>query len=166
MIKIQISNPNLLNLKNDNDSNIEEAIETIFPSDTEYALLIWDNIFIPLSYKYDISKMISDFILLEKFILSKEKYIDIYWASNTFSSIWKLERNQNMINIQSKWNCVLGGLTDLLNCKSEITIDSNQLRIELLSMLNFLKLCLDKCDYSSELNDYEDLEFICSSDII
>jgi hypothetical protein len=158
MIKIQISNPRLLGIKDDNDSNIEDAIETIFPSNTEYAFLIWNNIFIPLSYKYDISKMINDFIFLEKFIDSNEEEINIYWASNTFSSIWKLQKKQNMIKIQSKWNCVLGSLIDLLNTKSEIVVDSKQLNMELYKMLKFIKLSLDKCNYNNKLIDYFELE--------
>ena len=41
MIKIQLSNPVLLPIKEKEVLNLEDAIESIFPLDTEYLILIW-----------------------------------------------------------------------------------------------------------------------------
>ncbi|MDH6310483.1 hypothetical protein M2451_004011 [Dysgonomonas sp. PFB1-18] len=156
MIKIQISNPELSFVKNKDDASIEEALESIFLRNTEYAVLIWENLFIPLSYKYDISIMAKDFIKILEFIEGTDSKIEIHWASNTFSSIWYLTKLQNgELEIKSLWVCVLGELRELLTKKSNICVTQIAFSKELRKMLFFLKDCLDKCGYTAnELYDY------------
>ena len=55
---IQTSNPYIANKTNADDNKLSEAIESIFPMDTEELILFWNHVGIPLSYKYDISYMI------------------------------------------------------------------------------------------------------------
>lgn len=42
--------------------NIAEAIEYIFPMITEKAFIVWNNVYIPFSYKYDVSSMIENIL--------------------------------------------------------------------------------------------------------
>lgn len=57
---ILAGNPRVQSIENSDDKSLSEAIETVFPLNTEYAILSWNYISIPLSYKYDISYMIDD----------------------------------------------------------------------------------------------------------
>ena len=52
IFSVQASNPKYWkNVLDEEDSSLSDAIETIFPLNTEYAFLEWNHIFIPLSYK-------------------------------------------------------------------------------------------------------------------
>lgn len=69
---IQANNPKVLKEYNAEDESIADAMETIFPLYTESAILVWNHISIPLSYKYDISYMMDDVLdLLESFMQAK-----------------------------------------------------------------------------------------------
>ncbi len=156
MFKIQISNPEILGIIDENDTNIEEAIQTIYPVETEYAFMIWNHIFIPLSYKYDISLMIKDFILIYQFLRSeKEKTWQLHWASNTFASYWELIKDGDYIQIKTIWNTVIGKLESVLNSNSEMTIKSALLAQEIQIIIVFIKKSLESVGYNSEnLEDF------------
>jgi hypothetical protein len=160
MFKVQISNPEILTIVDKNDKSIEEAIQTIFPLETEYGFVIWNHIFIPVSYKYDISFMIKDFILLCKFIEDEnEKTFQLHWVSNTFASQWELVKKGDSIQIKTVWSNVIGRLEGLLNSNSEITIKSILLAQEIQSMIVFIKKSLESVGYNSKnLDDFYLLE--------
>ena len=61
---IQASNPRVQHKIDYEDSSLSDIIETIYPLYTEHAILTWNYISIPLSYKYDISYMIDDLSLI------------------------------------------------------------------------------------------------------
>lgn len=154
MFKIQISNPEILAIIDKNDTGIEEAIQTIFPLETEYAFMVWNHIFIPLSYKYDISLMIKDFILLYKFASNEnEKIFALHWASNTFASKWELVKEGDSIQIKTVWFEVIGSLENLLNSHSEMTIESILFVKEIQSMIFFIKKSLESVGYNSKYLD-------------
>jgi hypothetical protein len=166
MIKIQLSNPIVLNVHDVEDENIEEALQTIFPLDTELAFLRWNYFYIPLSYKYDISIIIMDFIKLYEFIYDDDSdYLLINWTSSSFLSRWDVYKdNDNNIRIQSKWDAVLGNLKGLLNDDGETLINTNELGGEIKKLIVFLKFSLEKNGYNStNIYDYYLLEKLSSS---
>lgn len=59
--EIQLSNPQLTYVFDSEVETMDEAIETIFPMDTEYAIVKWNYHFIPIGYKYDVSCLYNDF---------------------------------------------------------------------------------------------------------
>ena len=59
---IQANNPRVLKEHDLEDKNISDAMETIFPLYTESAVMMWNHICVPLSYKYDISYMMDDML--------------------------------------------------------------------------------------------------------
>lgn len=164
MFKVQLCNPEILTIIDENDTGIEEAIETIFPLETEYGFIMWNNIFIPVSYKYDISFMIKDFVRLYQFVKSEnEKTLLLHWASNTFASQWELVKKGDSTQIKTFWTTVIGGIEDLLNSKSEITIDSALFAQEIQSMIIFIKKSLESVGYNSHnLEDFYLLE-VCAN---
>jgi hypothetical protein len=140
MFKIQLSNPVILPYEGDDaEITLDEAIESIFPSDTEYLILTWNHIYIPLNYKYDISCMISDFIRILQFMENdSSEPLEIYWTSNTFASIWTLHQLGNEIKLHSKWNCVIGGTENLLNKSSENQLEKEEFKNEIKKLLAFI----------------------------
>lgn len=156
MIKIQLSNPILLNVYDEDDETIEEALQTIFPLDTELAFLKWNYIYIPLSYKYDISIMITDIIRLYEFIYNKtSNHLLINWSSNTFLSTWNIYKEDNTIKVKSAWHEVSGRLKDLLNLDNEAISNVSELGGEIEKLILFIKLSLEKNGYNSDtLSDF------------
>jgi len=165
MINIQISNPVLLQMTDEESMNLEDAIESIFPLDTEYLILIWNNIFIPLSYKYDISLMVLDFIKILHFLKDNEiDKLEIHWASNTFASIWKMEKINDSVNIKSEWKTVNGGTQDKLNKLNENKILVNDFAEEIKKLLAFLKSSIEKSGINCDLvEDFATLENVITN---
>ena len=48
---VQVSNPEASGKLESDDESFQEAIESLFPLHTEYAFIIWNNVYVPLSYK-------------------------------------------------------------------------------------------------------------------
>lgn len=162
MFEIQISNPSVSEIRNENDKNLDEAIESIFPLLNEYAFLIWNHIYIPLSYKYDISVMIKDIAFLIKELSEKEEGIlEINWPSNTFSASWTIKFTLSEVSIAATWNYVLGNLTDLLNNTRGIEIPRQEFIDKWMELLSFIKAKLEAAGYNStNLVDFFELEHL------
>jgi hypothetical protein len=159
MFKIQISNPATIKDRNRDDGNIVAAIQSIFPLVNEYCFIIWDHIFIPLSYKYDISIMIKDILRIINFIKKEEKCLEIHWASNTFFSLWKMEFTSHSVIIESTWKTVLGDLTELLKKKTVLEVDKQVFLNEWKTLALFVKNKLEEAGYNStNLEDFDELE--------
>lgn len=89
---IQASNPRTNSIANPNDKTLADAIETIFLLNTESAILMWNYISVPLSYKYDISYMIEDILLLLDALRSRENgEMTIHWLPDTFRCNWTVQ---------------------------------------------------------------------------
>jgi len=69
---IQASNPKSQDKVETGDGSLADAIENTFLLNTENAILMWNYICIPLSYKYDISYMIEDIVSLLSEMQNKE----------------------------------------------------------------------------------------------
>jgi hypothetical protein len=161
MFDIQISNPVAIEVRDKNDNDLNEAIQSIFPLENEYCFIIWNHIFIPVSYKYDISFMINDIIEIVNFIKKGDGTLEIHWASNTFASIWKIECTPQSTKIESRWNDVLGKLEKLLNENATLEVDTQTFLDKWKILLLFIKSKLERAGYNSNnLLDFYQLENI------
>lgn len=123
---IQASNPKFQYVENFDDESLSDAIESAFPLNTENAILSWNYVSIPLSYKYDISYMMEDILKLLYDLQSKEDgKIVIHWLPDTFRSNWTLSWNNGKLEIQSQWECTVGHLERILNEKPNISLSIN-----------------------------------------
>jgi len=105
---IQASNPRFQAIMNPNDECLAEAIESTFPLFTENAILVWNHISVPLSYKYDISYMINDILTLMN-MMQKVNIGEwtIHWLPDSFRSDWFIKWNRDDVQIVSQFNCRL-----------------------------------------------------------
>jgi hypothetical protein len=131
------------------DEKLSEAIETIFPMMTEEALIIWNTIYIPLNYKYDVSCMIEDILCMLKAIRENPNHgvLRISWPSNSFACDWKLVWDQGILIISSVWRTVLGHTENLLN-------KANKIKVNLLEFLYEWKMLLEVLIYNLEQSGY------------
>jgi len=150
--RIQASQPKNNSEFNNEDEKLSEAIETIFPMLTEEALIIWNTIYIPLNYKYDVSYMIEDILYMLKVLSEnpKEGILRINWPSNTFACEWNLAWNKGALTINSVWHSVLGHTQQLLNKSNKIETSILEFLSEWKMVLEVLIKNLEQCGYSNK----------------
>ena len=126
VFNLQVSNPHYNKKIDLEDESITEAMETIYPLFNEKAIMVWNNIYIPLCFKYDISVMIPDIIIMLKLLQQKESGEQVViWPSDTFEALWDIKWNGDRVNITSSWKSVVGSLENILNENHEIQIAKN-----------------------------------------
>lgn len=124
---IQANTPQKTGVFESDDYDLSTAIETIFPMLTEDAILVWNHIYVPLSYKYDISCMMEDIIkMLNSIRLLFSGELEIRWPSNTFESKWHIKWADGVITVTSFWQTVVGDTVDLLNSKNKFTMETEK----------------------------------------
>ncbi|CAM4107962.1 hypothetical protein [Saccharibacillus endophyticus] len=99
-------------------------MESVFPLHGEHAVLVWNHIPILLSYKYDLSCMIEDLLLIIEELQSRHSgELTNHWVSNTFAHEWRFEWSDNRLTIESKWGEIGNGLDELLRRSGPVTLD-------------------------------------------
>lgn len=97
---------------------------------------MWNYISIPLSYKYDISYMMEDILLLLYALQYREKgELTIHWLPDTFRCGWIVRWDREKLNIQSQWENTVGHLERLLNEKPNISLKKDDFIKEWKSIL-------------------------------
>jgi len=142
------------------DKKISEAIETVFPMMTEDAFMVWNTIYIPLSYKYDISYMIDDILMMLRKLREDTNggTMQIAWPSDTFAAKWDLKWDNKTLIINTRWNCVSGHVEKLLNESNSMQIEIRDFITEWKSVLKVLIDNLLACGYcESNLSDINGL---------
>jgi hypothetical protein len=140
---IQASDPQPSKFVSAEGLSLGEALETIFPLTTEFALLAWNDVYVPLTYKYDISIMIDDVIgMLNKIVSVEDGTATIYWPSNNFSSKWILSWNTSGLSIETVWESVIGGTESLLNRAPYLEIDKNEFLFAWKPLLRKIRGCI------------------------
>lgn len=136
---IQVSNPKPAYMVSSSDATLGEAIETMFPLLTEFAIMVWNDIYIPMTYKYDVGVIIDDIINMVTEITDHETgSMTIDWPSNTFRTKWALTWTSNEVTINGKWESVIGGTETLLNDSPILTIEKDAFLAEWGSLLRVL----------------------------
>ncbi|BBI31544.1 hypothetical protein [Cohnella abietis] len=146
--RIQASSPRY-NEEFDNEvDTLSDAIESVFPLWSESAILMWNTIPIPLSYKYDLSLMIDDILnVLEKLRIETSGELVIHWVSNTFANIWTLTWDLEKLKINSEWGSVVGGTEQLLILSGPVTIPKQSFCAEWKRVLHNIIQALVKSGY-------------------
>lgn len=147
---IQASNPKVQCEINYSDETLADATESIFLLNTENAILMWNYICIPLSYKYDISYMLDDImILLNELKNKKSGVITINWLPDTFRCNWTIRWHDKTLDIQAQWENTVGNLENLLNRCPNITLPKNDFIHEWKSVLGTVIKNLKDCGYNA-----------------
>jgi hypothetical protein len=148
---IQASNPRALRACDSGDQSLSDAIQTIFPLDTEWAFLAWNQVFVPLGYKYDVSMMVEDIILLLEQMLSDEQGArTIHWPSNTFSAVWDVAWKDDAMTVSAKWDCVVGGVEPLLSSRPSVSVPKAEFLAEWKSLLATTERAISSAGYTGD----------------
>lgn len=156
---MQANNPKCQGALDFNNTFLSEAIEDIFPLYTENAIMSWNYISIPLSYKYDISYMIDDIVKLLNVLRNKKsgKYI-VNWLPDTFRCNWSICWKEGEMEIDSMWECTVGDLENILNNRNKIIISVAAFSAEWKKILEVIIKNLEMCGYNkNNLNGMREL---------
>lgn len=148
---IQAGNPRINDIVDKNDKSLADALESVFPLNTENVIMVWNHINILISYKYDISYMIDDLLKLLCCLQNSEKgKMIIHWLPDTFRCDWAIAWGNGEMEIQSRWECVAGHMEGLLNDNPRIKISVKKFVSEWKEVLEVVINGLRKCGYDEE----------------
>jgi hypothetical protein len=136
---IQVGNPRYFKHVEEDSTELNEILQDLFPFPTEFCFLIWNHVYIPLDYKYDISIILDDIVHLFREILENESgELYIAWPSNTFRTEWTMAWDAVDITITTAWWCVIG------HCLEDVLNKVNVLKINKVDFLREWKMLLMK----------------------
>lgn len=151
---IQVSNPTATTEADEHDETIGETVESLFPLDTEHAFVVWNGIYIPLSYKYDLSVIYDDVIeMIETLVESSEGDLTVCWPSSSFDAEWNLKWADGSVEIKAEWRRLLGSTERLLRDSGPVVIEIGRFVAEWRSLLMRLYEALDQAGVSQRLTD-------------
>jgi len=154
---IQASHPRYLVARDAEDRALCDAIQTVFPLETEYALMVWNWIYIPLSYKYDVSMMADDAVHLVARMLSAEQGSErIAWPSSTFAATWDVRWSGGTTTVHAEWRSVLGGTEASLAARPAIVVPTEDFVAEWKRPLEIIDAALRGAGYAPQ--DIQGLE--------
>jgi hypothetical protein len=161
---IQVSNPRISGKKDSEDDTLDECVETCFLLNTEMALIEWFGVYIPLNYKYSISTILKDvLIMLEALLDKKNGAFDITWPSSDFNAIWIMSWKDDNLTIEAKWSTVIGKTEDMLNNLGALNVNKSEFIYEWKKLLETVINRLSQCGYSeSDISDISLLKRIYS----
>jgi hypothetical protein len=106
-------------------ADLSDALQDIYSmDDNNRVYLIWKTYRIPLCYKYDLSIIIEDILLMLQSLLDSN-HQTISFGSNTFNCTWSMKWNKCHITITAKWNSVVGNIEKELNELTPNTIETS-----------------------------------------
>jgi hypothetical protein len=148
---IQASNPKSLSVINEEDLSIYDALQTVFPLITEDAYLVWHHVHIPLGYKYDVSVIITEALdMIEALKRGDSGEIAVTWPSNTFRVDWQIRWNGATLQIDAKWENVVGFTESLLSARPTLTIGKDEFISEWKQLLGVALKALTDAGYRDE----------------
>jgi hypothetical protein len=148
---IQASNPRAELIHDIEDESLSDAVQAVFPMETEDMLMVWNGIYVPLSYKYDVSLMVDDILdLCGNLLAATEGHRVIWWPSNTFAAVWDVKWCSNVVTIKAQWHRVVGGTEALLAAKPCISIPVDDFLAEWKRPLELVADALRGAGYTQE----------------
>lgn len=146
---IQASAPRALQICNEHDDSLCAALETVFPLYTEDIIMNWNHVYVPISYKYDLSVMMDDVLqIIEALQNTPQGKLVNHWASNTFAATWKMDWNDGILKVHSEWISVVGETEALLASRPDIQMPSEDFVAEWMRPLHIAEHALSDAGYT------------------
>lgn len=131
-------------------STVDEAIEAVFPRDTEDAFVVWRHVYIPLSYKYDVGTILQDVLqMVGKLLAADSGEWQVDWPSNTFGARWHFKwAGERLVVTSSEWRSVVGDTEDLLRGRSVLEMGKSEFVFEWKALLERVRDALIGAGYT------------------
>lgn len=119
-------------------SSIAAFLEEIFSDDSGYCILHWNGVFVPMSFKYDISVCFEDWVeILRHLSAPSDEPLRVAFPSNTFRVDWvlRVEQAGEVVVIDADWHTVLGGVEQALRRVSPVRYPASMVESEVRKLL-------------------------------
>lgn len=127
--------------------DLSEAIELLFPMDTDDAVMEWGHCKIPLSYKYDLSVIIDDLVdLFEQIKKANFAFFSVFFGSDTFNTKWEIEQYDTILKIKAKWHSTAANNESELNKMPQLIVNSNTFLHEWMKIISTIIKALESID--------------------
>ncbi|UOQ70187.1 hypothetical protein [Hymenobacter cellulosilyticus] len=119
------------------------------------ALLHWNGVSVPLSYKYDLGIIIHDIIfLVQQLRTSLMGSFTICWPSNTFRVNWQVAVVAGCVRVTASWESGYAPV-DALNASPVVETDQATFMAQWVALLRFANQALIDTGYTAgDLEDY------------
>lgn len=154
---IQSSNPSVqaLSRRQRHVETLCQGIQRVFPLNTEEAIIVWNNLYIPIDYKYELSVIINDLLpFLSCLLTSKNGSYKLGFGVDTIRAIWDIDWDQDQIRINSEWDIAPGNLKELLNKHNSIELNRDAFLAEWKKLLETIITSINKANILIK-NQYE-----------
>lgn len=144
----------------DERMSLSDALEEVFPAGTGLCVMQWNGLFVPLSYKYDVSWILADALdMVERFDAEQEPTsFNVSFPSNTFRVDWRVVADEGTVSIDPVWHSVLGGLSELLRERSPLSVPLSSFLAEWRHLFAVVLRAIQESGLRSEyVDDYDRL---------
>lgn len=133
--------------RDDLDSNLSDAVQTVFPLE-ERALLEWNGVVFSLGYKYDISVMLEDIIEMVLAIGRTEAgSFQVDWPSSGFPFRWTVSWAASWVEVHAHARDEPGAVE--LAGRERVRVHRNSFVEAWQSLLGIVLSCLEEAGYDS-----------------
>jgi hypothetical protein len=154
MFQLLISNPIALKDMDAEDSTVNEALQTIYPSTKESAVYMkWNNYILQMNLTAEIADVFSDIIKMMEALVNQQEF-SIHWGSNVFFATWKFAVDDSLLKINAEWTSLRGAgetLSEIKKVPNHLTINKSDFIKEWLELLRMIKQDLLKAGYTHEM---------------
>ena len=162
---IQASSPFPIRSYVSDVETLSGAAQEVFSICTERAFLIWNSLYIPIDYKYDLGHFLQVIMdMLEHLALDSGER-EIVWFSDTFFSRWNIawNRSEDSLSIDAVWETVPGGLKPMLATQGTLNLSLGEFIAEWKRPMQIVFSAVTEAGYTpTQIPELERLEAILS----
>lgn len=155
IFSIQLSAPRTLNASVRDADSLADVLQEIFAHECEDAYLNWNGVRIALNYKYDVSVIIGDVVLMLDSLTERPcGECVIEWPSSSFRASWHVRWSDGRLAISADWIRVTGGIEAALRSVPRLEISIDEFIAEWAELVRLLALRLACLELPGQLDGY------------
>jgi hypothetical protein len=130
------------------DESLCDAAQSTLSLDSEPMILVWNNVRVPIGYKYDFSFMLEDVVdLIVEGLSVEEGSKVINWPCNNFASSWYINWHSGRIAVTAEWRTVALGMELPLAASGPIELSLLEFMLQWLTPLAYVSCALHQAGY-------------------
>lgn len=103
--------------------DLAAAIQAIYPSDTDDAILNWNRVAVRVGYRYDVSVLVDDLLpLIAAIGAAPSGTRCVTWGSDTFNARWDVHWTGDELSVDAEWHSISGDYEDILNARPRVQL--------------------------------------------
>jgi hypothetical protein len=162
---MQASNPRSLRVLDEEDQDILDALQTVFPLQAEDAYMIWSSTHIPLGYKYTVSYLLPEVLeILDRLMRDESGSLTSHYPTQEFPAIWHMRWARDDLRIRFEWHAPPSGTQPPLPAHPPLTLSKRAFISEWKQVLGVALRALTNAGYTEEhLSDLAKLQRVYES---